>query len=135
MSDLADLAEIAPIQVFDGIRARRVEGERITLAVVELDPGAVVPKHRHPHEQNGMVITGQMTFRVGDDERVLGPGGTWRILGDVPHTATAGAEGAVVIDVFSPIRTDWERRPVLPPESPVWPHPATDPDGRGPADA
>ena len=121
MSDLANLAEIPPIQVFEGIRARRVEGDKITLAVVELDPDAVVPEHRHPHEQNGMVITGQMTFRVGSEERVLGPGGTWRILGDVPHTAVAGPEGAVVIDVFSPIRTDWEDRPVLDPMPPVWP--------------
>lgn len=121
MTDLADLAEIPPIQVFDGIRARRVEGELITLAIVELDPDAVVPEHRHAHEQNGMVITGQMTFRVGSEERVLGPGGTWRILGDVLHTATAGPEGAVVIDVFSPIRSDWEDRPVLGLMDPVWP--------------
>jgi quercetin dioxygenase-like cupin family protein len=121
MTDLADLAEIAPIQVFDGIRARRVEGNLITLAIVELDPGAVVPEHRHAHEQNGMVITGQITFRVGSEERVLGPGGTWRILGDVPHTATAGPEGAVVIDVFSPIRSDWGDRPVLGLTDPVWP--------------
>jgi unsaturated pyranuronate lyase len=121
MTDLADLADIAPIQVFDGIRARRVEGDAITLAIVELDPGAVVPEHRHAHEQNGMVITGQMTFRVGSEERVLGPGGTWRILGGVPHTATAGPEGAVVIDVFSPIRSDWEDRPVLGLMAPLWP--------------
>jgi quercetin dioxygenase-like cupin family protein len=52
MTDLADLADIAPIQVFEGIRARRVEGDLITLAIVELDPDAVVPEHRHPHEQN-----------------------------------------------------------------------------------
>lgn len=121
MTDLSDLADIAPIQVFQGIRARRVEGDLITLAIVELDPDAVVPEHRHAHEQNGMVITGQMTFRVGTEERVLGPGGTWRILGDVPHTATAGPEGAVVIDVFSPIRSDWEDRPVLDAMEPVWP--------------
>lgn len=121
MTDLSDLADIAPIQVFQGIRARRVEGDLITLAIVELDPDAVVPEHRHAHEQNGMVITGQMTFRVGTEERVLGPGGTWRILGDVPHTATAGPEGAVVIDVFSPIRSDWEDRQVLELRDPVWP--------------
>ena len=121
MTDLADLADIAPIQVFDGIRARRVEGDVITLAIVELDPGAVVPEHRHAHEQNGMVITGRMTFRVGLEERALGPGGTWRIQGGVTHTATAGPEGAVVIDVFSPIRSDWEDRPVLPPSHPLWP--------------
>jgi quercetin dioxygenase-like cupin family protein len=121
MNDLADLADIDPIQVFEGIRARRVEGELVTLAIVELDPGAVVPEHRHPHEQNGMVISGQMMFRVGSEERVLGPGGTWRILSDVPHTATAGPDGAVVIDVFSPIRSDWEDRPVIEGAVPAWP--------------
>lgn len=121
MTDLADLADIPPFQVFDGIRARRVEGDRITLAIVELDPGAVVPEHRHAHEQHGMVLSGQMTFRVGSEERLLGPGGTWRILGDVPHTATAGPDGAVCIDVFSPPRRDWDALPELDPAEPVWP--------------
>ena len=123
MTDLADLGDIPPIQVFDGIKARRVEGDRVTLAIVELDPGAVVPEHRHAHEQIGIVITGQMRFRVGSEERVLGPGGTWRILGDVPHTATAGPDGAVVIDVFSPIRTDWGDRPTVDGAVPAWPPP------------
>ena len=121
MTDLADLADIAPIQVFEGVVARRVQGEKLTLAVIELDPDALVPEHVHDHEQNGMVITGQMKFRVGGEERVLGPGGTWRIIGGVSHNAVAGPEGAVVVDVFSPIRTDWETRPGLPPSKPRWP--------------
>ena len=121
MTDLTDLSEIAPIQVWERIRARRVEGDQITLVVVELDPDAVVPEHRHPSEQNGLVIKGEMTFRIGTEERKLGPGGTWRILGNVPHSAQAGPEGAVVIDVFSPIRSDWDALPQLEPTKPVWP--------------
>jgi quercetin dioxygenase-like cupin family protein len=46
-------------------------------------------------------------LRVRDEERTLGPGGTWRIEAKAPHTAQAGPEGAVVIDVFSPPRDDW----------------------------
>jgi unsaturated pyranuronate lyase len=121
LTDLTDLSEIAPVQVWEHIRARRVQGDQITLAVVELDPDAVVPEHRHPSEQNGVVIKGEMTFRVGNEERKLGPGGTWRILGGVPHAAQAGPEGAVVIDVFSPIRSDWDALPQLEPTKPVWP--------------
>jgi quercetin dioxygenase-like cupin family protein len=121
MTDLADLEQIPPIQVFDGVRVRRVEGDLVTLAVVELDPHAVVPEHRHPSEQHGMVITGEMDFRVGDKRRTLGPGGTWRIRSDVPHEATAGPQGAVVIDVFSPVRSDWNARPTLELTDPVWP--------------
>lgn len=75
MGNLMTLAEIAPIQVWQGVRARRVQGDQLTLAIVELDPDAEVPEHTHPAEQNGMVITGEMTFRIADEERRLGPGG------------------------------------------------------------
>ncbi|HSI99179.1 MAG TPA: cupin domain-containing protein [Patescibacteria group bacterium] len=121
MGNLMTLAEIAPIQVWQGVRARRVQGDRLTLAIVELDPDAEVPEHSHPAEQNGMVIRGEMRFRVGDEERVLGPGGTWRILSGVPHSATAGPGGAVVIDTFSPIRADWDALESLDPSPPRWP--------------
>lgn len=120
--DLRTLEELTPIQVFEGIAARRIEGDQVTLAVVELDPNAIVPEHTHAAEQNGMVIRGEMRFRIGDRERVFGPGGTWRIRGNVPHRAQAGPEGAVVIDVFSPIRADWEDRPRLE-RKPRWPTP------------
>ena len=121
LADLADLADIPPIQVFDGVRVRRVQGDLVTLAVVELEPGAIVPEHRHASEQHGMVITGQMDFRVGSERRTLGPGGTWRIRAEVPHEAKAGPQGAVVIDVFAPIRSDWDELPTLEPGRTVWP--------------
>ena len=38
MTNLADLADLTPIQVWDGVVARRVEGEKLTVAVVELAP-------------------------------------------------------------------------------------------------
>ena len=50
-----------------------------------------------------------------------GPGGTWRIRSDVPHEAHAGPQGAVVIDVFAPIRADWDALPTLEPTAPIWP--------------
>jgi quercetin dioxygenase-like cupin family protein len=121
MSNMADLSTIAPFEVWgEAVRARKVEGEHLTLAVVELAPDAVVPEHRHPSEQLGLVIRGSMRFTVDGETRDLGPGGTWRILSGRPHDAVAGPEGAVVIDVFSPIRSDWDF-PTLPARSPVWP--------------
>ena len=120
MPNLVDLADLPPILLFEGVVARRVEGDRVTLAIVELEPNGVVPEHHHPYEQNGMVIQGRMRFRVDGEERELGPGGTWRILADVPHGAVAGPEGAVVIDVCSPIRVDWNDLPILE-RRPRWP--------------
>jgi quercetin dioxygenase-like cupin family protein len=124
MSDLVDLADLPLLEVWgEQVRARRLEGERVTLAVVELAPGAHVPEHRHPHEQMGICIRGSVRFRIGDDDREvrdLGPGGTWRVAPDAAHEVVAGPEGAIVIDVFAPTRTDWDF-PIMEPLPPRWP--------------
>ena len=116
-----DLTSIRPLKVWDGVIARAVNGERVSLAVVELEPGSVVPEHSHEHEQLGMVISGSLTFRIGTEMRELGPGGTWRIPSNVPHEVRTGPDGAVVIDVFSPVREDWQRLDVLELQPPRWP--------------
>lgn len=115
MSNLVDIESVPVIDVWgEAVRARRVQGERITLAVVELAPDAVVPGHQHEAEQLGMVIEGTVLFTLGDERRQLGPGGTWRIPSNVPHQVTAGPQGATVIDVFSPPRVDWDGLPAAP---------------------
>jgi quercetin dioxygenase-like cupin family protein len=122
MSNLVDLETFPLLEVWgDAVRARRVQGESITLAVVELGPNAVVPEHRHPAEQVGIVIKGTFRFTVDGETRTLGPGGTWRILSNLPHDAQAGPEGAVVIDVFTPVRSDWDALPIAPKTAPRWP--------------
>lgn len=122
MTSFADLAAIPPFDVWgEAVRARRVQGERVTLAVVELAANAVVPEHRHESEQLGIVIEGGVKFTIDGETRELGPGGTWRILSNKPHVIQAGPGGAVVIDVFSPVRDDWDRYPLLEPRRPVWP--------------
>jgi quercetin dioxygenase-like cupin family protein len=121
MTNLRDLSEIAPKQIWDGVVARIIEGERITLAVVELDPDGLVPEHHHANEQLGIVLEGSVTFRVDQETKRLGPGGTWRILGDVPHEVRAGSGGAVVVDVFTPTRADWNSIETGSAQPPRWP--------------
>jgi quercetin dioxygenase-like cupin family protein len=116
-----DLAAIQPRAIWDGLIARAVDGERITLAVVEIEPGAELPEHSHDNEQLGIVLRGSFRFRVGDEERELGPGQTWRIDSGTPHSAVGGPEGAVVIDVFAPPRHDWGAVDRLEPRQPLWP--------------
>jgi quercetin dioxygenase-like cupin family protein len=98
-----------------------VHGERITLAVVELDPGAIVSEHSHENEQLGILLRGTLDFRVGDERCELGPGETWSIRAGTTHEAVAGPEGAVVIDVFSPPRSDFHDLPSLERLPPLWP--------------
>jgi quercetin dioxygenase-like cupin family protein len=117
---LVDLGTIELQQIWEGAAARSIHGERLTLAIVELDSGSIVPEHSHENEQLGIVLTGGLTFRVGGEERDLGPGGTWRIPPNVPHEVRVGSDGAVVLDVFAPTREDWRGHERLE-RAPRWP--------------
>jgi quercetin dioxygenase-like cupin family protein len=88
--------------------------------VIELDPGSIVPEHRHENEQLGMVLRGSLVFRVGEESRELGPGATWSIPANTPHEVRTGPDGAVVVDVFAPIRDDWKALETLE-RPPRWP--------------
>ena len=121
MGAFDDLADLPPRRVWDAIHARVLSGERLSLAVVELDRGAIVAEHSHEHEQLGICLRGALRFRVGDETRDVGPGETWTIPSNVPHEATAGPDGAVVIDVFAPVREDWAALEPGEPRTPRWP--------------
>ena len=121
MSGFDGLSELELKRIWDGVNGRVVSGERLSLGVVELDPGAVVPEHRHEHEQLGMVLRGSMRFRIGDETRELGPGETWTIPSNVPHGVVAGPDGAVVFDAFAPVRADWAALAEEDPREPRWP--------------
>ena len=118
---LGDVGSVPPQQIWDGIVGRVVHGERLTLGLIELEPDAVLPEHQHENEQLGMVIEGSITFRIGTERETLGPGGTYRIASNVAHDAVIGPEGAVVIDVFAPVREDWKTLPAAEQRPPRWP--------------
>lgn len=121
MSTFSELTTMPVKQIWRDVTARMVHSELITMAIVELAPNSAVPAHQHPNEQLGFVISGSIQFTVDGVMRQRGPGETWRILANVPHEAIAGPHGAVVAEVYSPIREDWTGFPDHPAQQPVWP--------------
>lgn len=121
MSAFAQMHSMPRRQIWDGVVGRLVEGEQLTVGVVELEPSGLVPEHQHANEQAGLVLEGSVRMTVGEESAELGPGGTYRIPSQVPHTLTAGAEGAVVVDIFAPRREDWSALDALPATPPRWP--------------
>lgn len=93
----------------------------MSFAVVELGPGSVVEEHDHSNEQVGIVLRGSLTFTVGSETQVLRAGDTYNIPSGVRHRVVTGPDGAVVVDVFSPVRADWSRFEKGAPQPPVWP--------------
>ena len=107
MTTFSAVSGIRPHLLREGITGRAINGERMTLAVIELDPNIVMPAHKHENEQLGLVIAGSMMMRVGSEERELNAGDTYTIPSNVPHDVVAGPDGCTVVDVFAPIRADW----------------------------
>lgn len=108
MSYFGKIADERPYHLAPGLVARTEAGERMTLAVVDIEPNAVLNEHRHENEQLGIVLRGVLNFTIGGELRELHPGETWSIPSNTPHSAQAGPEGCTVIDVFNPPRADWE---------------------------
>ena len=77
------------------------------LSYLEMEPGAVVPLHSHPHEQGGILISGKLELTIGEEVRQVEAGAMFLIPPNVLHKAVAYDGPAVVLDVFSPVREDY----------------------------
>ncbi len=104
-----DIQSIPSHEVVPGCRLRTPYGENIMLSYLEMDEGAEIPLHDHPHEQAGMLIEGRLELTIGDETRTVEPRSLFIIPPNVPHRAVAIGGPALVLDVFSPIREDYAK--------------------------
>ena len=102
--DLNQQPVIIPVP---GCRLRTPFGEHLMLSYLEMEEGAEVPWHQHPHEQGGMLLQGRMQLSIGDETRICEAGSMFLIPPNVMHRAVAIGGPAVVLDVFSPVREDY----------------------------
>ncbi len=94
-------------QVLDGIKLKTlVHGEKTLLAELRLEKGRRLPRHAHPQEQTGHLVSGRMRLSIGEDIFETEPGDSWCIPGGVEHGAEILAD-SVAIEVFSPVREDY----------------------------
>lgn len=96
-----------PVELFPGTTSRLVNGERVMLSWLEMQQGAMVPEHHHHHEQAGLVVEGELVFRIGDEEQVLRPGSMFLVPANTLHSGEVTRGPARVLDVFSPPREEY----------------------------
>lgn len=94
------------VEVVQGVlNTKLAEGDRMNLLQFEIEPGASVPEHDHPHEQVGYIVAGRATFVTESEMETLEPGDTYAIPGGETHSLeNRGDEPVVGVDVFSPPR-------------------------------
>ena len=108
MQGFCDLENREAKEVIPGVRIRTFWGEKMLLSVADLDANTFMPFHSHAHEQATVVISGELELTVGGVARWIKPGDVSIIPGGVEHAARTGDTPARVLDVFSPVREDYQ---------------------------
>ena len=91
-----------------GIHARTFWGEKMLVAVVTLAAQTHLPNHSHPHEQVGIILEGKLEFTIDGETRILLPGDIYTIPGNIEHKAKTFEKPVKVMDVFSPVRAEYQ---------------------------
>lgn len=81
-------------------------GERAMVTRMRFQTGANAPKHTHPHEQVGYVVSGRYRQTIAGTIHELHPGDSYAIPGGIEHAMEVLEDGQV-IDVFTPPRDEF----------------------------
>lgn len=103
-----DLDQAPKQEIVPGYRAAFAHSRRMTLAYWEVESGAALPEHSHPHEQMASVLEGRFELTLEGESRVLEPGQAAVIPAHAPHSGKA-LTACRMLDVFSPVRQDYKQ--------------------------
>ena len=103
-----DLDTRAFKELFPGIRIQTFWGAQQLLSFVSFAAHSTVPGHSHVYEQAGTVLEGEIELVIAGEARRLQPGDSYIIPAHVEHSARSFTKTARVLDVFSPVRTDYQ---------------------------
>jgi quercetin dioxygenase-like cupin family protein len=96
--------DLDPLVAVPGLEFRPVTTDTVMTNFVTFEPDAPAPMHHHVEQQIAIVLSGELSFTVGDETRVMRAGDCVVIPPNVPHGGVAGPEGCTALDVFTPPR-------------------------------
>jgi len=94
-------------QMAEGLTLRAVAGDHTMLTFVEFQPHAVLPVHRHPHEQITHLVAGELEFTLEGKTKLLKEGEGVIVRSQAEHGAKALGKPVKVLDAWYPRREDY----------------------------
>ncbi len=87
---------------------RRVMAHSKNIMLTEhmLEKDAVLPDHKHPHEQAVYVLSGELMLEINGKQYHMDAGDSLVVASNANHMAKA-IQPSVVLDIFSPSREDY----------------------------
>jgi quercetin dioxygenase-like cupin family protein len=92
--------------IVPGFRARFIDSANMTFALWDIDAGASLPEHAHPHEQVVHLLEGELSLTVAGINKVMKTGSVAVIPSNARHFGKA-VTVCRVLEVFYPLREDF----------------------------
>lgn len=83
-----------------------VNGEKTLLVELKLKKGETLPRHKHPYEQTGYLVSGKLMFHLADESFETVASDAWNVPSDVEHGVDV-LEDSIIVEVFAPVREDY----------------------------
>ena len=100
------LADLEPREQMPGFQGRFLHTDRVTVVHWNVQEGAQLPEHSHPHEQISTLIAGTFIMVIDGIETQLTAGSIAIIPPNAIHSGHA-VTSCQFVDVFQPVREDY----------------------------
>jgi len=100
-------ASLTKRHINKSITLRAVCGKKTMLTFFDFKPGAVIPAHKHRHEQITYVLFGQLKFNLAGKVKILRAGQGVVVPAHKIHSAQVLNQPAQALDAWYPIRKDY----------------------------
>ena len=85
--------------------------DNVMITWVEMEPGSILPEHKHDHEQISLVIEDELELKVGEKTMVMRKGDVAVVPSQVIHSGRVMEKFTVAVDAWHPVRTDYIAKP------------------------
>ena len=93
-------------EIVPGFKGRFIHSENMSFVNWDIEAGALLPEHTHPHEQVTSVIEGELDLTVAGKIKTIGPGSVLIVPPNAVHSGKA-LTNCRIIDAFYPVREDY----------------------------
>lgn len=81
-------------------------GEKTLMTEFLLKANCKLPFHKHPYEQTGYLVSGNIRLTISGEKQNILPGDSWCIPENAEHGAEI-IEDSIALEIFSPVRKDY----------------------------
>ena len=77
------------------------------LAILEMEPGSILPEHKHIHEQISYVVSGELQVTIDYGNRTVYAGELFAVKSNVLHSYRGLGKPVRIIVASSPVLRDY----------------------------